>query len=110
MSGAGDLRERVKIRRMSTAKNQQTGGLKQGLADVATVAAEVKSMDGREAMLGSVLQGVAHFQIRIRYRTDIKPSDQLRWRNRDLNVHSAEDREGRRRWTWIHASTEGVLK
>jgi SPP1 family predicted phage head-tail adaptor len=106
MAGAGDLREWVEIRRQSNIKNQTTGGLSRSWSMFTKVRAEVKSMDGREAVIGSVLLGVSHFQIRIRYRDDVRQSDQALWRGRELNIHSAEDRLGTRVWLWIHASTE----
>lgn len=106
MAGAGDLRETIEVRRQSNTKKQKTGGLMRAWTTFATVRAEIKSMDGREAVIGSVLMGVSHFQIRIRFRDDIRASDQVLWRGRELNIHSAEDRFGDRRWLWIHASTE----
>lgn len=104
--GAGDLRERITIRRQANVKNTATGGLTRSWSNVATVWAQVRSVNGREALIGSVLQGVSHFLITIRYRSDIKVSDQVLWRGRELNVHVAEDRIGNREWLSIHASTE----
>jgi SPP1 family predicted phage head-tail adaptor len=106
MSGAGDLRERVTIRRQINTKNPETGGLTREWSTIATVWAEVKSLNGREALIGDVLQGVASFQVRIRHRADILAADQLLWGDRELNVHSAEDRSGLKTWLWIVASTQ----
>jgi SPP1 family predicted phage head-tail adaptor len=70
-----------------------------------SVGAGDQSINGREEMIGNVLQGISTFQVTIRYRNDLKASDQILWNGRELNVLAAEDREGRRRWTVIHAST-----
>lgn len=108
---AGRLRERITIRRQANVKKVDTGGLKRTWADVPTAAnlsAEVRSINGREAVIGQVLQGISHFQITIRYRGDLKVSDQVMWLtggNRELNIHSAEDRLGTRQWLTILAST-----
>jgi len=106
---AGRLRHRITLRRQSNIKKPDTGGLKRGWADLATnLSAEVISLNGREAVITNVLQGVSHFQVTIRYRSDIKVSDQIVWLtggNRELNVHSAEDRLGTRQWLTIIAST-----
>lgn len=102
---AGKLRDRVTFRRQTNTKTA-TGGLARTWADLATVWAEVINLNGREAVIGTVLQGVSTFQITVRYRTDIQASDQIKWNGRELNVHSAEDKAGTRQWTTIIASTE----
>jgi SPP1 family predicted phage head-tail adaptor len=103
---AGDLRDRISIRRESNVKTA-TGGLTRTWTDLVTaLPAQVTSLNGRESVVGQVLQGISQFQIVVRYRTDVKVSDQIKWNGRELNVHSAEDRDGRRVWTYIQASTE----
>lgn len=111
---AGRLRERITIRRKTTTKNATTGAPATTWGDLAaSISAEVRSINGREALVGQVLQGVSHFQITIRYRSDVRVSDQIVWltnANRELNVHSAEDRIGNRQWLTIHASTEAPVE
>lgn len=103
---AGRLRDRVTIRREVNTKNAR-GGLDRSWTTLGSeIPAEVRSINGREAVIGSVLQGVAHFQVTLRYRSDVSVADQLVWNGRELNVHSAEDRLGDRRWLMIHASTQ----
>jgi SPP1 family predicted phage head-tail adaptor len=102
---AGDLRDRIEVKRRVDVKNSK-GGIDQSWQPLVAVAAEVRNINGREALIGNVLQGVSTFQIRIRYRSDIQPSDQILWRGRELNVHSAEDPFGTRVETRIIASTE----
>jgi SPP1 family predicted phage head-tail adaptor len=102
----GELRERITIRRQSNTKNEQTGGLTRSWADVASVWAKVRSIDGREAVIGGVLQGIAHFEITVRYRDDIRSADQILWGSRELNIHTAEDRKNTKQWLTVMASTE----
>jgi SPP1 family predicted phage head-tail adaptor len=74
---------------------------------IAGLSAEVISLDGREAVIGQVLQGISTFQITIRYRDDIKASDQVLWRGLELNIVAPPaDRRGTKQWTTIHASTQ----
>jgi SPP1 family predicted phage head-tail adaptor len=102
---AGDLRDRITIRRRSETKNAR-GGLDLAWGDVASLWAKVTSINGREEVIGGVLQGNSYFEIAVRYRTDLEVADQILWRERELNIHSAEDRSGTRQWTIIMASTE----
>lgn len=103
---AGQLRDRVTIRREIPVSNGKGGYTLSWLTLANDIAANVVSLNGREALLGSVLQGISAFQITIRYRTDIQASDQILWKGRELNVHNAEDRAGTRTWTTIQASNE----
>lgn len=104
---AGALRDRITIKR-ETNTPDCSGGYDRSWSELATVWANVTSLNGREAVLGHVLQGVSTFQIIIRHRTDIEPAMQILWGSRELNVHSAEDKTGTRQWTTIIASTEAA--
>lgn len=106
MTQAGDLRDRITIYRQANTKNLQTGGLTRGWGNPITLWAEVRSINGREVVIGNVLQGISTFQIRIRYRDDVSANMQIRWRGRELNILAAEDSIGTREWLTIHASTE----
>ena len=109
-TGAGELRERIRIRRKTgTGKDPETGAPTGTWSTVAEAYARIRSTNGREALIGQVLLGVSYFEIVVRYRDDILPSDQIIWltsNGRELNVHNAEDRSGRKVWLWIEASTE----
>jgi head-tail adaptor len=113
MFQAGMLRERITIRRRGETKNA-VGGLDVGWTTVASnLAARLVNLNGREAVIGGVLQGISMFDITVRYRTDLKPSDQVLWgldpstgKPRELNVINAEDRLGSRQWTMIQATTQ----
>lgn len=110
MIHAGQLRHRITIRRKTSTKNETTGAPADAWADLAAgISASVRSINGREALIGNVLLGISHFEIIIRYRADLLPSDQIIWLtggDRELNVHSAEDKLGTRQWLTIIASTE----
>lgn len=104
---AGRLRERITIRRPVNTKNHR-GGIDRSWQTLAQdLSAEVVSLNGRESMIGQAFQGISSFQITIRYRDDVQQSYQILSRGRELNIHSAEDREGTRQWLVIMASTEG---
>jgi head-tail adaptor len=107
---AGKLRERIKIQRKGQTKNPATGGLQEGWTTVAdNLSAHLASINGRESVINGVLTGISFFDITIRYRDDLKPSDQVIWLSagdRELNILSAEDRLGTRQWTVIQASTQ----
>jgi head-tail adaptor len=106
MIGAGRLRERITIRRRVETKNDG-GGLDLTWSDLATdIAAEVICLDGREALIDNVLQGISSFRLTVRFRRDVKVSDQILWRDRELNIRSAEDRTGTREWLTIMATNE----
>jgi len=101
------MRERITVRRRTEAKNSR-GGLTVGWSTVASdVSAEVLGINGREALIGNVLQGVATYQVTIRFREDIKVSDQILWKTHELNILAPpEDRLGSRQWLVITASTQ----
>jgi len=107
---AGRLRHRITIRRESNVADGKGGYDRTWNTLASRISAEVVNLNGREALLGSVLQGVATFQITVRHRTDLQPADQIIWHEadeeRELNIHSSEDRKGTRQWTTIIASTE----
>lgn len=106
MAGAGRLRERITIRSRVETKNAH-GALDLSWSNLATgIAAEVICLDGREALVGNVLQGISSFRVTIRFRRDVKQADQILWRGRELNTRSAEDRDGKRQWLIIMATTE----
>lgn len=102
---AGDLRDRITVRRLQDVADG-SGGFDRSWADVITnLSANVISQNGRESVISYVLQGISYFEVTVRYRTDIQVSDQIKWRGHELNVHAAEDRLGTRTWTVINAST-----
>lgn len=105
MFQAGRMVDRITIRRKTETKNAR-GGLDVSWSTLASgLSAQVTSINGREAVIGGILQGFSYFDITVRYRTDIKVSDQILWNGRELDIISAEDRLGTRQWTVIQASS-----
>lgn len=105
MENAGKLRQRITVMREQDVADGAGGYDRSWVAVATNIPAQVLCLNGRESVIGHVLQGVSYFEIMVRYRTDIQVSDQIRWEGRELNVHAAEDRLGTRRWTVINAST-----
>lgn len=104
--GTASLRELITFRRQANAKNPETGGLERAWSTLASEWAEVKSLNGREQVIGNTLQGVSTFQITVRYRTDLEPNDQVLWNGRELNIVAPpEDPFGDHRWTRMIANT-----
>lgn len=101
---SGEMKDRVTVQRRTETKNAG-GGLDISWTPVASVWGKVVSLNGRESVIGNVLQGTSLFDITVRFRTDLEPSDQITWGSRELNIITAEDRLGTRQWTVIQAST-----
>jgi SPP1 family predicted phage head-tail adaptor len=111
MSGlaAGRLRHRIEIRRRTRQKDGK-GGYIEVWAPVATVRAEVVSLDGKEGLAEHVVQGVSSYRIRVRYREGIRTDDQVRHGSLELNVTSVADPYGTREQLVILATTAAAVK
>lgn len=110
---ASDLRHRVTIRRASEVE-KANGGYEDVWSDLAVVWAEVTGLDGRESVMAHVLSGVSVYRVRIRWRGDIRASDQIRstaacFGGRDVNIRSVVDPDGRREQLVIIADTAATL-
>jgi SPP1 family predicted phage head-tail adaptor len=102
------LRHSIAIRRPAQVE-KPTGGYSTVWNDIAQPWAEILGMDGREAVLDRVMQGVSTYQFTVRWRDDLKASDQVRYAGLDLNILAPpRDPDGRRRWTVFVASTEAA--
>jgi SPP1 family predicted phage head-tail adaptor len=107
---AGQLRHRIDIIRMVETPDGKGGFTLAPQAVLEGVAAEVISLNGRESVMQHVLQGVSVYRIRIRWRGDIKASDQVRYAGTDLNIKAPPaDPSGARRQLIIMADTEAAL-
>uniref|UniRef100_UPI0035CBD592 phage head closure protein n=1 Tax=uncultured Sphingomonas sp. TaxID=158754 RepID=UPI0035CBD592 len=105
----GRLNQRVDIRKKTTVSNGK-GGYTTSFPVLATVWAEVIGINGREALLEHVMQGVSFYRITIRWRDDVADTDQLGYGAVDLNIRSAVDPDGRREALVILADTQSTLK
>lgn len=106
---AVDLRHRITIRRATETRNAKAG-FTTAWADAGSAFAEVTSLNGQESVRERVLQGTSFYRIRIRWRDDIRESDQLRsigecFRDRDVNIRSIVDPDGLREQLVILADT-----
>lgn len=105
---AGQLRHRIDIVR-STSTPTGRGGFTETLAPIASnVAAKVEGLTGSEAVKEKVLRGVRVYRVTTRWRPSILTSDRIGYSGdpEPLNIRSAVDPDGRRRWLVIHADTE----
>lgn len=105
-----DLRHRMIIRRPTTTKKASGGGFEETWPEVATVYAEVIGQDGRESVMDQALQGISVYRIRIRWRGDLKTSDQASsegdcFGGRTVNLRSIVDPDGKREQLIIMADT-----
>lgn len=103
----GQLRNRITIKRQSDVSDGKGGFNRAWTVLDASVPASVHGLSGKEALIGHTIQGISSFEILVRFRTDIKPADQILFNGQELNVIASEDRDGRRAWTYITATTEG---
>lgn len=104
---AGRLNRRIAIRR-KTMLSDGHGGQNSSWDTVATVWAETKSQNGREAVIAGALQGISAWRIVIRYRAAVTTADQVRIDGRDYNIRTIEDPDGRREMLVIIADTSSV--
>jgi head-tail adaptor len=106
----GDLNQRIEILRQTTTI-ERGEPVPSGWTSVGMVWAKVLGQNGREAVIGHVLEGISVYQITVRFRTDVLPSDQIRLAGGiDLNIKSIADPFGDREQLMIIASTDGAQK
>lgn len=106
---ASRLRHRISICRPTETKNAR-GGFETNWIELVKPFAEVIGLDGRESLRDQVLQGTSFYQVTIRWRAGVRPSDQLRsddgcFGGKDVNIRSAVDPTGRREELLILADT-----
>lgn len=104
---AGDLRHMITIRR--EVNTPDGSGFTSSWQDYAQIWAEVRAMDGREAVVEHSLQGISVYRIRVRWRNDLLTSDQIELEGgTTLNITSIADPDGLRTQLMIMATTESV--
>ncbi len=104
----GQLRNRITIVRPVRRPTGKGGFTSDQMMIAPDVAAEVLGLTGSEAVKEKVLRGVRVYKITIRWRPGLLTSDQILYAGDadTLNIRSAVDPDGRRRWLVIHAGTE----
>ncbi|UAK23666.1 phage head closure protein [Sphingomonas nostoxanthinifaciens] len=107
---AGDLRHQIEFMQPVQLPDRAGGSTKTWQATMKPWA-EVLGQDGREAVIAQALQGISTYRIRIRWRTGIDPSWQIRLNGTggiDLNILSITDPNGDREQLLIIADTAAV--
>lgn len=104
------MRDRVALQRPMEVKDSK-GGRATSFEHVAVVPACIETLDGREAVIEHVLQGVSSYRIWIRWRGDVSAKWQVRVGGVDLNISAPPaNPDRRRRWLVFTATTAAALK
>lgn len=100
--GAGELTERVTLRRYTETKNAY-GTLSHTPSTVATVWALVRPLSGSERDRAQQTEERANYLVVIRYRSDLTEKDYIVWRGSEMNIRFLKDRGPRARFLEIEA-------
>ena len=93
---AGELRHRVEIQRASSAPQDSYGQPIPVLATLTTVWAAIRPMTARELIAAQQVQGEVSHKITIRYSSNIKTTDTLRFGTRlfsIVGIHNLDERK-----------------
>ena len=96
--GIGQLRHRVEIGRYVEAQDPNTGDPTRSWQAVATVWAAVEGLSGQTYFAAQQTVERSDHRVTIRYRQDVQPGMIVRHTGRELEIQSALDVDGRRRW------------
>jgi SPP1 family predicted phage head-tail adaptor len=95
---AGDLRERVTIKQVTSTSDGAGGYTESGSSALATVWAAVEPLSGRELLAALQAQSEVTVRVRMRYRSDVTAAMQLLHGSKTYEVVSPPiDRMGKRR-------------
>lgn len=83
--GAGELRERVTIQRVTNTRDA-IGGVIETWATLVTVYARVLPMSAGEQYRRQQIQAKADWKVTVRYNNEIRPADRLVWRTRTFQI------------------------
>lgn len=101
MSGAvptiGALRDRVNFQRRDMSPDA-AGGHTITFVSIATLWARVRALSSRQLTRTDGRAVSISHTVTLRYRDDVAPGDRLVYRDRNLEVISASDRDGNRAW------------
>lgn len=98
----GGMRERVTLK--SPALTSDTGGWKTDTPTTvaSNVAVEIRELDGTEPFQAGAQRGIAQYQVRMRYRADVRAKWLLVWGSKTLEVLSPpSNQDGRKRFLWL---------
>ena len=94
---AGDLRERVALKSVSTQRDE-VGGLVETWATVATVSAKIEPMSARESWYRQQMNAAASWKVSIRWRAGMTTKQRITWGSRTFEVRGVTDPDNRRRF------------
>lgn len=100
MPGAGELRERITVQRVSTTRDDM-GGLIETWADLATLWARVEQASSGEQFRRQQAGATAAWTVTVRWRGDLRPADRISWRGRSFEIVALENPDLRRRFLAI---------
>lgn len=103
---AGKLRHAITIQRKSVTTDEY-GGPVESWADVATVAASVEPMAGRELANAQTVNAEITTKITMRYLSGVLASDRITFEGKFYNLQSVVDPEMKHR-TLIIMASEGL--
>lgn len=83
------------------------GGSAKSWADVQSVWAEMIPLRGSEALNQSLLEQRQIWKVTIRHRDDVTPDNRLQFAGRPMNIITAEDPDGMRKWLVMTAESGG---
>lgn len=105
MSGAGDLRSRIAVQRVSRTTDAAGGGLL-SWSTFATVWARVATRAGAQNLDYDRLQTDLRHHVTIRFRDDIAAGDRVLWDGRTLRIEAVVDADGHKRWLVLDCREE----
>lgn len=103
----GDLRQKIDLfHEVQIADGR--GGFDTEYKRYATVRARVDTPSAAERFFAQGQEDIITHRFILRYRSDIKSTDVLRWRGEMYTVRRPVDIEGRKKWTQLDASLSRV--
>lgn len=97
---ASDLRHRVQLQ-SCTATRDEVGGLVETWLPYATVWAQVRQTNGREAWYRQQMNAAAGWTIGIRWRADVTTKHRVVYGSRVFEIRSVTDEEQKRRYLML---------
>lgn len=109
--GAGAMRERITFQHEAKVSDGAGGHTKswQNIAETPTVWAEVTPVRGTEKVEAGHLKPMQTYLVKIRYRTDIKPTYRIQWGSVLMNIRSKANRDQSKQYLTIEAE-EGATQ
>jgi SPP1 family predicted phage head-tail adaptor len=91
----GELSHRVDLQRRTDAPDAATGGTVEAYAKIATVWARVEAISGSLYFASQQVETGTTHAITVRYRSDWRLVEYIRWDRRSFRVERCRDLEGR---------------